>query len=232
MTVISIDEYTRYSLDFIRSGSREICNPPPENTDEDYLLLMDTHTVKVLENKLKEEGWTNGLFGENSSYYPKHKRKVYTNSLLLNSESNPNWQAVTIKKGMPLNKYHKYIYEVQDIDGNITLLTLNDYYPDGLKLEQNRTLKHIKAWFGDDSLPDLEEYPDFIKCREDKSTVFHSWKKDYLNFILTCSPEYFYNFDKATRMAKFLNLKQKTDRIALFECICFDKWPDYINEVL
>lgn len=70
---------------------------------------------------------------------------------------------------------------------------------------------------------DLLEFPDFSDSS--RVGVFHSWKKETLNLIITSSEEYFANFWKATRLATRLNLLKKQDRIMLFEAVTFDLWP-------
>lgn len=73
----------------------------------------------------------------------------------------------------------------------------------------------------------LLEFPDFLDTT--KTGVFRSWKKDDLNLILTCSTEYYDNFYKATKLASRLNLLDKSDRIALFEAVCFDNWDSTLR---
>jgi hypothetical protein len=85
-----------------------------------------------------------------------------------------------------------------------------------LKLSQN-----IFPEFTEELFPPLKEYPDFFTG----DGIFRSWKKGEINLILTCSPEYFSNFTKATRLAKKLNLLKKEDRISLFEAVTKDVWP-------
>lgn len=55
---------------------------------------------------------------------------------------------------------------------------------------------------------------------------FSSWKnKDGINILLTHDKDYFDKFSKATSLAKALNLKEKSDRITLFEAVVSDSWP-------
>lgn len=98
--------------------------------------------------------------------------------------------------------------------------------PDGYKVDlelKGGGLKGYKQISQIDPFKPLLEFPDFKDS--DKAGVFRSWKKDQLNLILTCSIEYFDNFYRATRLARYLNLLKKTDRIALFQAITFDDWP-------
>ena len=46
-----------------------------------------------------------------------------------------------------------------------------------------------------------------------------------INILLTCQKDYFDRFSKATALAKALNLKEKSDRITLFEAVVRDSWP-------
>ena len=71
-------------------------------------------------------------------------------------------------------------------------------------------------------LPPLKAYPDM----ETQEGLFRSWKKERINLLLTCSPDYFENFCKATSLAKRLNLLKKEDRVSLFEAITRDVWPN------
>lgn len=50
---------------------------------------------------------------------------------------------------------------------------------------------------------------------------FQSWKKGSINFILTCSEEFFDKFMEATRIAKEKNLLLKEERIALFQKVLY-----------
>lgn len=72
----------------------------------------------------------------------------------------------------------------------------------------------------------------------DMGEVFQSYKKTThdifgfappytLNIILTADESYFDNFYYATVAAKRLNLLNKADRVALFNGVCFDDWPEY-----
>lgn len=80
-------------------------------------------------------------------------------------------------------------------------------------------------------LPELITWPteeDYKRDRQEKDgKLFHSWKRDQLNIIITASSELFENFFKATTLCKALNLTDKEARIIVFEAIKFDKWPSY-----
>lgn len=55
----------------------------------------------------------------------------------------------------------------------------------------------------------------------DSLGIFTTWRKGNINYIVT-EDERFYNlFVKATEEAKFLNLKNKEDRISLFQKILY-----------
>lgn len=165
--------WSDYCIEILPTGSRIICSPPPTNTDEDYLLLVDTATVNKLEERLVQEGFIHGgSFDSRVTQATIFSPEINTDNTIIYSAS---WD---IKKYV--SKHKKKI------------------------------------------LPDLTEFPDL--SNKDKLGIFHSWKKDDLNLILTCSVEYFENFSKATRLAKTLNLINKQDRIFLFEAICFDNW--------
>ena len=63
-------------------------------------------------------------------------------------------------------------------------------------------------------------------------STYRSYKKGNINIILTCDPDYFENFRCSTLLAKKLNLRNKADRVALFEAINFDEWPEYEGIVI
>lgn len=49
-----------FSLNIVRVGSRVTCNPPPTDTDEDYLVLVDILDLSRSLDALKDEGWEMG----------------------------------------------------------------------------------------------------------------------------------------------------------------------------
>lgn len=51
---------------------------------------------------------------------------------------------------------------------------------------------------------------------------FLSWRKGDENYIVTCDQGFYDRFVKATDLAKLLNLKNKSNRIALFQAILYD----------
>ena len=55
--------------------------------------------------------------------------------------------------------------------------------------------------------------------RRNRSDVFHSYKKDQLNLIVTWDRQHFEDFTVATEIAKKLNLVYKQDRIDLFRLV-------------
>lgn len=59
--------------------------------------------------------------------------------------------------------------------------------------------------------------------------TFESYRKGKFNLLLTGNDEYFFRFGNATRLAKQLNLLKKEDRIALFEAVVRDKYPEESN---
>ena len=133
-----------YAIECIHTGSRVICNPPPTNTDDDYMLLVDQDLVEKFEARLLEDGFTLG------------------GSMKYTRQPKP-----------------------------------------------------------------LEAYPSCEDIKSRTGNVFHSYKKGDLNLIVTCSPDYYKNFAKATMLARELNLIKKEQRISVFECICCDIWPDF-----
>lgn len=56
------------------------------------------------------------------------------------------------------------------------------------------------------------------------SYVFHSWKLDEFNLLVTCNEEYFDDFSRATFLAKALGLTKKSQRCILFKALTRDDW--------
>jgi hypothetical protein len=154
--------WAQYCLDILPTGSRVICDPPPMDTDEDYLCLVDTGVVNKFIEDLTDHGFIIG--GSLSSKVIRYK-------------------AVWNGTGVEYTK---------------------------IKVE-NANLN-------------LKEFPSEEDVKENRG-LFLSFKKDSLNLILTCSPEYFDNFLKATVLAKSMNLLEKKDRVMLFEAITRNVWP-------
>lgn len=55
----------------------------------------------------------------------------------------------------------------------------------------------------------------------DDPDAFQSYKRERINVIATCSPEFFNRFMIATALAKRFNLMLKRDRIALFQGVLY-----------
>jgi hypothetical protein len=55
---------------------------------------------------------------------------------------------------------------------------------------------------------------------------FVSYRRDDLNLIVTSNPTFFYDFENATKLCKFLNLKEKKDRVAVFRAIRDGIYPE------
>lgn len=62
MTKIStaLSKYEPYYERILRTGSRVICSPPPEDTDDDYLVLCTPQQRLELESRLMDDGWQLG----------------------------------------------------------------------------------------------------------------------------------------------------------------------------
>src|SRR4051812_8616312 len=62
MTKISsaLKDYEPYYEKILKTGSRVICDPPPDNTDEDYILLVLPDQRAAFETRLQLEGWELG----------------------------------------------------------------------------------------------------------------------------------------------------------------------------
>lgn len=187
-----------FCVDAFPSGSRYICSPPVLDSDEDFLCLVDPETVLPFEQRLLKEGFRVG-----GSMSKSRNRLVYI------------YRPGTLD--------NQGIWHFADTPERME-------FDDEIEIERQTELG-VRFWDSDvrprsveidlTGLPRLKTYPDF----EDRSQVFRSWKKDDQNLILTCSVEYFDNFWCATRLATRLNLREKKDRIAVFEAVAFDKWP-------
>lgn len=180
-----------FVLEGLNTGSRVICNPPPVDTDDDYLFLVDTAAIKSLEEKLVEEGF------------------IQAGSMDPNNEI--EYQYLWSKNNS--GEIHEDIFHT------------DTGYPIGYKTGTYTLLSITPLPKKSTQAKNLEEWPDYQNLGENHSHLFHSWKKDQLNFILTASLEYFENFYRATILAKKLNLLKKEDRITLFEAIVNDRWP-------
>lgn len=93
---------------------------------------------------------------------------------------------------------------------------------------------------------------EYVGGRIDHSRVFHSWKRfetpavyggpgtegsgwllplvspsegPEINLLVTCNGQYFDDFTRATFLSKGLNLKDKADRVMVFEALTRDVWP-------
>lgn len=55
------------------------------------------------------------------------------------------------------------------------------------------------------------------------TTEFFSLRKDSLNLLMTASEDFYSRHRRATALCKLLNLKDKGERIALFQVILYDK---------
>lgn len=127
MTINVLEYLTEhYNIEIAQTGSRVICNPPPTDTDEDWLILSKEDDEDLLFRDILEMGF----FVEGDYLYPDYE-------LLANSQ-------------------------------------------------------------------------------------FLSFRKGTINFILTSNQDFFERFKRATKIAKRLNLLQKSDRIALFQRILYD----------
>lgn len=147
---MALQDYINQSLRALHTGSRVICDPAPTDTDDDYLLLIESaHQWRIIE-ALAREGFIRGGSLETTNLYP--------------LMADPNYE-------------HRHMGEV---------------------------FKSYKKEYVDPLLPPY-----------------------VLNIMLTADENYFDNFYYATVVAKRLNLLNKPDRVALFEGICFDDWPEY-----
>ena len=57
------------------------------------------------------------------------------------------------------------------------------------------------------------------------TSVFHSWRKDDINLIVTQDCEFFRKFELATKVAAAMNVSSKKDRVTLFKAILYGTSP-------
>lgn len=64
-------------------------------------------------------------------------------------------------------------------------------------------------------------------CLKDQlnADAFNSYRADDVNFIITCSHDFYHKFVVATDLAKRFNLLKKSDRIALFQGVLYHNRP-------
>jgi len=58
----------------------------------------------------------------------------------------------------------------------------------------------------------------------DKESVFFSYRKGDMNYIVTSSATFYERFVTATRLAAKYNLMKKSERIQLFQAVLYGKW--------
>jgi len=95
----------------------------------------------------------------------------------------------------------------------------------GGSLEKDSNPLQTKLQKQDFNVPGWEEH---LGSQTGFIGAFHSYKKDFdgeiVNIIVTISSDYFEKFYKATCIAKDLNLKEKRERVILFEGILRDDY--------
>lgn len=65
-----VREFEGYFIDALHTGSRVICNPPPEDTDDDYLFLVDKALLDKFVGRLESLGFKVGGSGHYSASPP------------------------------------------------------------------------------------------------------------------------------------------------------------------
>lgn len=54
--------------------------------------------------------------------------------------------------------------------------------------------------------------------------TFFSMRKGEMNYIITCSEDFYKRFSAATELAKLYNLKTKVERVQLFQAVLYGNW--------
>lgn len=57
-----------------------------------------------------------------------------------------------------------------------------------------------------------------------RDSVFHSYRKGDMNYIVTTDEAFYQRFSTATELARKYNLMEKSDRIQLFQAVLYGKW--------
>lgn len=66
--------------------------------------------------------------------------------------------------------------------------------------------------------------PADMQGNADNQSVFHSFRKGDMNYIITSEMEFYERFSTATELARKWNLLEKADRIQLFQAVLYGKW--------
>lgn len=66
--------------------------------------------------------------------------------------------------------------------------------------------------------------PADMNANVDKQSVFFSFRKGDMNYIITSELEFYERFSTATELARKWNLLEKSDRIQLFQAVLYGKW--------
>lgn len=108
-----------------------------------------------------------------------------------------------------------------------------EFEPVGSRITVNPTPQNtdidylaLLGWFSDAEHV-LKRSGFFLETRTDygSMTHFRSWRKGDVNIIVTYRRSFFDAFMAATHVAKRLNLREKADRVALFQAVLYrNKW--------
>ena len=196
------DWYFDYATEILPTGSRVICDVGPNQaTQKDFFKNSDEDYMLLLEEGVVK---------------PLETRLEAEGWVLGGSLNKPKTKAQYIHISRTA-EYESNGYTVKKLAGADAMVMAVKYNKVSLK-----------------DLPPLKAYPDM----ETQEGLFRSWKKGVaavnaagskapeINLLLTCSPDYFENFCKATSLAKRLNLLKKEDRVALFQAVTRDVWPN------
>lgn len=87
------------------------------------------------------------------------------------------------------------------------------------------------------SVPYIDVDPKYVSINNPSGQFVNERKVDLnneecLNYILTCSVDYYYRFYEATCIAKSLNLKGKNERIQLFQFVCDNIYNSHGNLII
>lgn len=165
--------YEPYYERILPTGSRVMVDPPPTDTDRDFLVLCTSEQKIGLEALLHQDGWLLG------------------GSLPNIGIDYDDWH---------LNTEHEY-----------------KELPDGSHVIDCSRVFH--SW-------KRPESPGFHNGSSED--ILAEWVPDSgpeINLLVTCNDQYFQDFTRATFLCQALNLKDKADRVTVFEALTRDVWP-------
>lgn len=85
-------------------------------------------------------------------------------------------------------------------------------------------LQNFERKLLEDGFVQEDSNPTEMNASIDKESVFHSYRKGDMNYIVTTDEAFYQRFSTATELARKYNLMEKPDRIQLFQAVLYGKW--------